>query len=157
MKSKILIFMATAILSTAAKAQVKPADETSIKQVVQSLQDGWNKKDGNLFASRFADDCDYVVVNGMLLKSKNTVAQGHQNIFNTFYNETSLDLNLQDARYLSDDIVIAHVTGRRYGNVGGKYEDIKAMITLTLQKKNGEWSIAAFQNTEVMEQQAQSK
>ncbi|MEP7317703.1 MAG: SgcJ/EcaC family oxidoreductase [Panacibacter sp.] len=156
MKSKILIFMATAMLTTAAKAQVKSADETSIKQIVQSMREGWNKKDGNLFASRFAEDCDYVVVNGMFIKTKNAVAQGHQGIFNSFYKETSLELHLQDARYLTDDIVIAHVTGRRYGNVAGKYEDIKAIITLTLQKKSGDWSIAAFQNTEVKEQHTPS-
>ncbi len=143
--------MTTAMLATTANAQLKTTDETATKQIVQSMQEGWNTKNGNLFASRFADDCDYVVVNGMYLKSKNTVAMGHQNIFNTFYRETSLELQLKDARYLTDDIVVAHVTARRFGNVNGVYEDVKAIITLTLQKKNGEWNIAAFQNTEIKE------
>lgn len=148
--------MATAILSTAAKAQVKTEDENAFKRIIQSMQEGWNKKDGNLFASRFTEDCDYVVINGMYIKSKTAVAAGHQNIFNTIYKETSLEMNLNDARYLTDDIVIAHVTSRRYGNVFGKYEDPKAIITLTLQKKNDEWNIAAFQNTEILQRNGQS-
>jgi uncharacterized protein (TIGR02246 family) len=152
MKSKFLFFMTTAILSTAVKAQVKAEDETAFKQIVQSMQDGWNTKDGTLFASKFADDCDYVVVNGMFIKTKTAVAQGHQNIFNSFYKETSLELSLKDARYLTSDVAVAHVSGRRYGNVFGKYEDVKAIITLTLQKKNNEWVIAAFQNTQIQEQ-----
>ena len=148
--------MATVIFSAAVNAQVKTEDETAFKQIVQSMQDGWNAKNGVLFASRFADNCDYVVVNGMFIKTKTAVAQGHQNIFNTFYRETTLELNLKDARYLTSDVAVAHVTGRLYGNVYGKYEESKAIITLTLQKKADGWAIEAFQNTHIQEQ-AQSQ
>ncbi len=144
--------MATVLINASIKAQVKPGDETSIKQIIQTMQDGWNNKDGNLFASRFTDDCDYVVVNGMFLKTRKVVAEGHQGIFNSIYKETNLELNLRDARYLADDIIIAHVDGRRFGNIFGKYEDAHAIMTFVLQKLNGNWSIAAFQNTEIQQQ-----
>jgi hypothetical protein len=39
-------------------------DEDAIRQIVQQLQDGWNAYDGKAFAAPFAENADYVVVNG---------------------------------------------------------------------------------------------
>ncbi|MEZ5421758.1 MAG: hypothetical protein R2682_01520 [Pyrinomonadaceae bacterium] len=30
-------------------------DEAAIRQIAQTMQDGWNKRDGKMFASPFAD------------------------------------------------------------------------------------------------------
>lgn len=58
-------------------------DEAAIRSIVTQLQDGWNAHDGKAFAAPFANDADYVVVNGMYIKGREVIEKGHTGIFTT--------------------------------------------------------------------------
>jgi uncharacterized protein (TIGR02246 family) len=45
------------------------------------MESGWNTKSGE----RFAEDADYVVINGMYIKGRKAIETGHQQIFDTIY------------------------------------------------------------------------
>lgn len=124
-------------------------DDTQIRQLVSSLQDGWTKKDGNLFASPFAETADYVVINGMQLKGRKEIASSHQMIFNTFYKETNITTTVKTIRYLRPDIALVHVSGTMTGTSNGQPVDTKALISLVVEKTASGWQIVAFQNTGV--------
>jgi uncharacterized protein (TIGR02246 family) len=44
---------------------IRREDEAAIRQLVQNMQEGQNRKDGELFASAFAQEHDYIAINGI--------------------------------------------------------------------------------------------
>ena len=135
-------------LSLTASAQTNtPADDARIRDMVKTLETGWAKKDGNLFASPFAENADYVIINGSYIKGKAAIAEGHQRIFDTFYKETNIKTEVQGIRYLRNDIAVVHVTSHLTGISNGQKLDGKGMITLTMVKSANGWQVEAFQNT----------
>src|SRR5215213_7476556 len=73
--------------STAATATLnnRAEDEAVVRAIVIRLQDAWNAGDSKAFAAPFAEDADYVVVNGMRIKGRATIDSGHRGIFDTVY------------------------------------------------------------------------
>jgi uncharacterized protein (TIGR02246 family) len=124
-------------------------DDAQIRELVKTLENGWAKKDGNLFAKPFAENADYVVVNGMYLKGRTAIAGSHQSIFDSFYKETNIKTEVQSIRYIRPDIAIVHVNGHLTGSSNGQILDTKGLITLMVEKTTTGWQIDAFQNTQI--------
>jgi uncharacterized protein (TIGR02246 family) len=133
-----------------AVAGAAAADEAAVRENVRQMESGWNAKSGALFAKPFADDADYVVINGTQLKGREEIAQGHQRIFDTFYKESVISLAAVRVRFLRPDVAVAHVAARlKVPQPGGPAREADAVITVVMTKERGEWKIAAFQNTSV--------
>ena len=148
---KSLIFVTLFMLGSSTTAPVQPqdsraADETAIRENVKQLETGWNTKSGATFSKPFAEDADYVVINGMHIKGREAIAAGHQQIFDTIYKDTTLALEVKQIRFLRPDVAVVHVSGHRNGP--GK-ELHGGMLTLVMTKEQQGWTIAAFQNTAV--------
>lgn len=148
-----ILFFAVIIAVTGASAQKtadKTADETVIRERVGQLMKGWNAKSGAEFAKPFAEDADYVVINGMQIKGRVVIAKAHQNIFETIYKNSNLSLSAETIRFLRPDVAVVHVAGSMK-IVEGETERIssRARMTLVMTKTDGRWEIVAFQNTEV--------
>lgn len=148
-----ILFLTTLLFVTmTTKAQTgTAADDAAIKVLVKFMEDGWTKKDGNHFATPFAENADYVVVNGMLLKGKQAIAAGHQQIFNTFYKETFIKATVETIRYVRPDVAVAICNAAMTGTSNGQPVDTKAKITLVIEKTAAGWQIVSFQNTQVQE------
>ena len=127
------------------------ADEAGIRENVKQIETGWNTKSGALFATPFAEDADYVVINGMYIKGRSVIETGHQQIFDTIYKETTVTLTIKQIRFLRPDVAVAHVNGHRTGPTKDLEQD--AMLTLVMTKEKEGWTIAAFQNTAVVTRQ----
>jgi len=111
------------------------------------METGWNTKSGALFAKPFAEDADYVVINGMYIKGRAVIESQHQRIFDTIFKDTTLSLTVKQIRFLRPDVAVVHVSGQRVGPV--KEHNQEAMITIVMTKSKDGWLIAAFQNTAV--------
>ena len=125
-------------------------DDTQIRDLVKTMENGWSAKDGKLFARPFAENADYVVVNGMYIKGKSAIAEGHQRIFDSFYKETNIKTEVKSIRFIRKDIAIVHVTSHMTGVSNNQKVDTNSLITLTIEKSANGWQIAAFQNTQTM-------
>ena len=121
------------------------SDEAALRESVKHMETGWNTKSGALFAKPFAEDADYVVINGMYIKGRAAIESGHQRIFDTIYKETNITLSVKQIRFLRPDVAVVHVEGRRTGPTKELTQD--AMLTLMMTKEKQGWVIAAFQNT----------
>ena len=152
-KTLPLVLAALAALAPRAAAQepaaLRAADEAAVRESVRQMESGWNTKSGSAFAKPFAEDADYVVINGLQLKGRGAIDKGHQQIFDTIYKDSSLALTLKQLRFLRPDVAVAHVAARLKARVGEQTQEGDAIITLVLTKDKGEWRIAAFQNTGV--------
>jgi uncharacterized protein (TIGR02246 family) len=149
---KSLIFVTLFMLGFSG-APVQPqdsraADEAALRENVKQLEDGWNTKSGAAFAKPFAEDADYVVINGMYIKGRAVIATAHQQIFDTIYKDTTLSLRVKQVRFLRPDVAVVHVSGHRDGPT--KEESHAGMLTVVMTKEKQGWTIAAFQNTAVV-------
>jgi len=148
MKSLLVLLMGSGSLIFQANAQ-NSKDSVQIAQLVKTMEEGWAKKDGALFAKPFAENADYVVVNGTHLKGRMAIDKGHQAIFDSFYKDTYIKITTQSIRYLRPDIALVHIAGNLSGTSNGEKLDRNSMITIIAEKGAHGWQIAAFQNTNV--------
>lgn len=126
----------------------RTADELAIRDRIAVVEAGWNAGDGNRFAAPFAEDADYVIVDGHYINGRQTIAQGHQQIFDTIYRDTHNVASVQRIRFLGDDIAIAHVEWQLTFRHDPAVR--KSMSTMVMAKAGDTWSITAFQNTQVV-------
>lgn len=133
-------------LQAAARTQTAGGDDDALlRENVRQLEAGWNAKSGAAFAKPFAEDADYVVINGTQIKGREAIAQGHQRIFDTVYRDSTLALSVKQVRMLRADVAVVHVNAHLKSGA----QEADAVITLVMTKESGAWKIAAFQNTSV--------
>lgn len=142
----VMAFVVFPIMSNAQASQSASSDEAAIRQIVQQVQDAWNAHDGKAFAAPFATDADYVVVNGMYIKGREAIEQGHTQIFSTIYKESKNAATVKSVRFLRPDVAVAHVEWNLEFRAGGEARRAQAMNTMVLTKEGGRWGIAVFQN-----------
>ena len=129
----------------------RTTDEVAIRENVKQMETGWNTKSGAAFAKPFAEDADYVIINGMYIKGRTVIETGHQQIFDTIYKDTTITLTVKQIRFLRPDVAVVHVNGQRRGPTKDLEQD--ALLTLVMTKEKDGWAIAAFQNTGVTQRQ----
>lgn len=132
-------------LHASAQTQTAGGDDAALRENVRQLEAGWNAKSGAAFAKPFADDADYVIINGMQIKGREAITEGHQRIFDTIYKDSTLSLSVKQVRMLRADVAVVHVSANLKSTQGAG----DAVITLVMTKENGAWKIDAFQNTPV--------
>ena len=148
MTMKTFVFVTLLMLGFSGQAvETQSADETAMRESVKQLETGWNTKSGAAFAKPFAEDADYVVINGMYFKGRTAIEAAHQRIFDTIYKDTKISLTVKQIRFLRADVAVVHVSGHRDGPTDELKQD--AMLTLVMTKEKQGWVIAAFQNTQV--------
>ena len=126
-------------------------DETAIRQIVKSVEAGWNAHDGKAFAAPFASDADYVIVNGMYIKGRDAIEKGHVGIFTTVYKDSRNAATVKSVRFLRPDVAVVHVEWNLEYSTTRETKKARATNTMIMTKDNGKWSIAAFHNTPIQE------
>ena len=121
-------------------------------ELIGRLQRAWNGADGKAFGEPFAPDADFVDVRGEHHRGREAIAAGHQAIFGSIYEGSTVAYELSGARELSDGVILAHSTGALrvpFGPLAGEHD---AVQTLVLVRGGDGWKIAAFHNTLVAPQ-----
>src|SRR5688500_10887229 len=126
------------ILCTAGAVEqsARAADEAAIRAIVIRVQDAWNAGDSKAFAAPFAEDADYVVVNGMKIKGRAIIDSGHRQIFDTVYKGSHNTATIASVRFIRDDVAIAHITWHLKFREGDTPREGKAMCSMVLTKQN---------------------
>lgn len=146
----ILVFTAVGFFAQEKpKVSDKARDEAAIRANVEQMVKGWNSKSGAEFAKPFAEDSDYVVINGTHIKGRAANAAGHQQIFDTVYKNSTLAYTVEQIRFLRPDVAVIHVSASLEVTQGDSTQNHNARITMVMMKNKGKWEIAAFQNTEI--------
>ena len=144
---KRLISLGILLIAVTQPIHAQNADEAAIRDNVKQLETGWNTKNGAAFAKPFAEDADYVVINGAHIKGRKIIAEQHQRIFDTIFKDTKIVLVVKQLRFLRPDVAVVHVSGHRDGSTKELIQD--AIITFVMTKEGDVWTISAFQNTAV--------
>ncbi len=127
------------------------AEETKILAQIEKMRSGWNQKDGALFAEPFTADADYTVWNGLYSQGREDIAAGHQQIFDTFYADTTLHYGEKHIRFLRDDVALVRLEDSHLLRANGervREDGVRPLFVFV--KEDDQWQIAAFQNTPVI-------
>jgi uncharacterized protein (TIGR02246 family) len=141
---------------------IRREDEAAIRQLVQNMQDGQNRKDGELFASAFAQEHDYIAINGMFLPNQRRKdnARIHQRLYDEStssvagnYGEVEIRLSVSKIRPLTAQrVAVVHILSEFH--LEGQHEKkTKNVITAVMQKREGQWEILAFHNAPVQKRE----
>jgi uncharacterized protein (TIGR02246 family) len=156
---KLKIFVITVIMMGATinlfaqeKISQTSRNEAAIRANVEQMVKGWNMKSGAEFAKSFAEDSDYVVINGMHIKGRAANAKSHQQIFDTIYKDSSIVATIKQIRFLRPDVAVVHGESNLTFKINGEEKKGNGIVTLVMTKEKGKWSIAAFQNTAIQPQ-----
>jgi uncharacterized protein (TIGR02246 family) len=131
-------------------AALLPEDDAkAIYAVIKKLSDAWANGDGTKYAALFTEDAHYVEAPGNWVTGRKTIAERHQEIFDTLFKNTRIDGDYTTTfQLLTPDVVLVHATGTvLFPGESDKEEIPNGIITMALSKNNGIWQIASFQNT----------
>ena len=135
--------------SSTLKPSIDNNEEVVIRSLYSQMIDGWNKGNGEAFASPFAEDGDLVGFDGTHLKGRQEIVSFHQQLFDTFVKGSRLVGKIRNVRFLTPDVAIMHAVG---GTIMAGQSDIEpernSIHTLVVMRESDDkWRIAAFQNT----------
>jgi len=147
----IILLCAATVIFAQEKDSKMSQDETAIRANVEQMAKGWNMNSGAEFAKPFAEDADYVVVNGMHIKGRAANAAGHQQIFNTIYKDSRNAGTVKQIRFLRPDVAVVHVEWNLNFKINGEEKKGHALSTMVMTKEKGKWNIAVFQNTAIQQ------
>lgn len=146
----VILVTALACVPVAFSARHHSTDEAAIRDLVGTRQqEAWNQHDAHAYAALFAEDADVVNVVGWWWKGRTDIESNLTRMFSSIFRESTLTFDKVDVRFLRPDIAIAHAHWTMTGAhmPAGLPEPREGLQTMTLQKRNGQWLIAAFQNT----------
>ncbi len=124
------------------------ADEAAVRDLFRELMDGWNRGSGDAFAATFAEDGDLVAFDGTHFHGRQEIAPFHQELFDKWLKGTRLVGRVKNVRFLTPDVALMHAVGSTV--MRGKSEpapERNSIQTLVAVRRDGEWRLAAFQNT----------
>jgi uncharacterized protein (TIGR02246 family) len=129
---------------------VNPADEEAVRGLYRQLMDGWNRGSGAAFAAAFTEDGDLVAFDGTHFKGRREIEPSHQQLFDRWMKGTRLVGEVEDVRFLSPDVAVMHAVGGTVMRGKSRPSPERDSIqTLVATREDGEWRLAAFQNTRV--------
>lgn len=132
-----------------------PADAQAIRDLNQRFLDGWGSGNGEVYASQFTEDVDYIAFDGTHFKGRAAVASSHQQLFDTFLKGTRLEGQITGIRFLRGEVALVHATGGIVMPGHTTYRPGRLSIqTMIATKQNGAWLFTAFHNNRVQRRTA---
>ena len=144
---KTINLLSMLLSMSAAIAQNNSTDEMAIRNLASTLEKGWNTKSGETFASVFADQHDYIVINGFYFSniSRQQNAFAHQGLFNGIYKTNTLKLKVDKIQFLRPELAQMTILGATYEG-DTIPADPTAIMTILVEKRSNDWKIISFHN-----------
>jgi uncharacterized protein (TIGR02246 family) len=118
--------------------------------ILEQLELAWNAGDGAAFGAPFADESDFVNVNGEHHRGADNIAHGHQAIFDSIYAGSTVRFRLDMARPVAGTI-LAVATSTLDAPSGPLQGIHNARFTMVIAEQGDDWRVASFHNTLVAE------
>ena len=154
MNTRLLAFELLALVTplvVPAFSAAQGQDEAAIDGAEADLQEAWNRHDAKAFASFFTEDADCVNVVGWWWKGRTQIERKVAEAHVFMFRDSTLTNNEVRIRFLTSRIAVVHIRWSMVGNRnpdGTPGELRKGIQTHILQKQEGKWLIAAFNNAD---------
>ena len=132
----------------AVRIDPQSGDEAAVRSLYQQCMDGWNAGSGEAFAAAFAEDGHLVAFDGTHFESRRDMVSFHQPLFDKWLKGTRLVGHITNVQFLAPDVALMHVLGGTIMRGKATPSPVRDSIqTLVAIRRNGQWKLAAFQNT----------
>ncbi|MEU6248672.1 SgcJ/EcaC family oxidoreductase [Glycomyces sp. NPDC047010] len=122
-------------------------DTERITARIKSTVEAWDAGDGAAYAAGFTADATYVTWVGTVYRGREEIGRAHQALFDKFLQGSILVDDIAEIRLLGPDTAVVTSRGD-VGKRGAEPAKLTKVQTYTLVREaDGEWRIAAFQNT----------
>jgi len=115
--------------------------------VTAGLAAAWNAHDMHAFACLFHHDAAFVNVAGGYLRGRDEIEHAHAAAHAGPFRQSALTAQAEDARRLSDDVIVARVRSELRGDDRVPGQARTARMTLVMEQRGGQWKIIAAHNT----------
>jgi uncharacterized protein (TIGR02246 family) len=124
-------------------------DEAAVRDVYRQLIDAWNQGSGAALAAVFTTDGDLVGFDGTHLKGRREIAPFHQRLFDKWLRGSRLVGQVTGVRFLGPDVAVLHAVGGTVlrGRRAPAPERDSIQTLVVSRQAEGDWRLAAFQNT----------
>ena len=126
----------------------------SVKTVISTLAESWNRHDMAAFAAAFSENADFVNVIGMHWQGRGEIEAKHAVVHRTIFRNSTLQIVDQSVRFLSPSIALAHVSTELKGAESLRErvapETRRTLMTCVLVKQADRWLITAAHNTDIV-------
>lgn len=135
--------------STSVATHPTTVDPTVVAtHLLEVLEQAWNRADGPGFGAVFADDSDFVNIQGLHLRGDaDAIGQGHQGIFDTIYAGSTVRYQLDVARAIAPGVILAVATSTLDAPAGPLLGTNQSRFTMVITQQDDRWVVTAFQNT----------
>jgi uncharacterized protein (TIGR02246 family) len=116
-------------------------------ELLGRLERAWNGADGRAFGERFASDADFVDIRGEHHRGREAISAGHQAIFDSIYEDSTVAYKVMGARELPGGVILAHATAVLRAPSAPLAGEHNSVLSLVLVRGGDGWEIAAFHNT----------
>jgi uncharacterized protein (TIGR02246 family) len=125
------------------------ADEAAIRALEARQPQAWNERDAKAYANLFTENGDCVNIVGWWWKGRAEIEKKLTDAFVYVFKESTLNFTDVEIRFLTSDTAVGHVRWTMTGakTPSGIPQPQQGIETNVLQKHDGQWLIAAFQNT----------
>ena len=152
-----LLLLALVLGTSRAFAQLAPADEAAVRHTVARITANFQNHHFADMATCTTPDVSWVNIVGMWWRGRARVQQTHQQIFDTIFKGVNFTPGKATVRGIAPGVAVVNM----YCHVGAFYppdgidhgtnkeSEADDLLTLVLVKKQGNWLLAAGQNTVV--------
>jgi uncharacterized protein (TIGR02246 family) len=122
--------------------------KTVASALYETLEKAWNDGDGPSYGAPFAADALFVEVRGLIHDGGPAeIGADHQGIFDTIYKGSTIRYELDTARAVSDDVILARGHATLDAPAGPMVGTHEAISTIVAVHRDDEWRVVAFHNT----------
>ena len=119
--------------------------------ILERLEQAWNRADGAAFGEPFADDTDFVDIRGVHHRGDGAaIGHGHQAIFDTVYAGSTVRYDLDVAREIAPGVIVAVATSTLDAPSGPLFGTNNSRLTTVMVEQPDRWAVTAFHNTLVV-------
>jgi uncharacterized protein (TIGR02246 family) len=128
-------------------------DEKLIRDVTARWEEAWNQHDMKAGAALFAEEADFINVNGTLWHGRAAIEQSHNEMHAGIFKTSTFKTISVDVRFLAPEIARTHVKWEISGDTnrdGTARPPRQGIFTQILTKKDGRWLITVWHNTNII-------
>jgi uncharacterized protein (TIGR02246 family) len=119
--------------------------------VFDELAQAWNDGDGVRYGEQFTDEAHFVNIRGAHMQGAETIARGHQAIFDSIYKGSTVRYSVVETQPITEDCLLGMVHAELDAPSGPLQGSHQALITTLLVRDGERWKVRHFHNTLVTE------
>ena len=127
------------------------SEEGALHSLVYELESAWNAADAAAFAALFADDAEFIHILGGYYTGREAIEAGHRMIFGTVYKGSTVRYSVEKIKFVRPDVALVFLRQHLQFFEDGAPRELQGRPTIVAEMTDGNWRIAALQNTRIAE------